>query len=172
MTILVALPFFVLRRKPEAALDKLTISRVETRGESSDAAISPDGKYVAYVLRTEAGEGIWNAQLESGSDVQVAPPEPGEHIGMKFSPDGAYLYYRLNSGNGEHDLYRVPALGGIPVKILSDVPGSIALSPDGQRIAFVRINPEAAEASPPWRPRLTIWMDYWPERRSARRSGK
>jgi hypothetical protein len=31
------------------------------------------------VLRTEAGEGIWNAQLESGSDVQVVPSEPGEH---------------------------------------------------------------------------------------------
>jgi Tol biopolymer transport system component len=146
-TVMISLLFFVLRRRPEAGLDKLTISRLETRGESSDAAISPDGKYVAYVLRTEAGEGIWNAPLESGSDEQVVPPEPGEHVGMKFSPDGAYLYYRLNSGNGEHNLYRAPALGGTPVKVLSDVPGSIAVSPDGQRIAFVRINPELAEAS-------------------------
>lgn len=145
--VLISLLFFVLRRKPEAALDKMTISRLETRGESSDAAISPDGKYVAYALRTEAGESIWNAQLQSGSDVQVTAPEPGEHMGMKFSPDGAYLYYRLNSGNGAHDLYRAPALGGIAMKIMRDVPGSIALSPDGRRIAFVRIDPEGGAAS-------------------------
>jgi serine/threonine protein kinase/sugar lactone lactonase YvrE len=147
VTILISLSLLVLRRRPEEALDKMAISRLETRGESSDAAISPDAKYVAYVLRTQAGEGIWNAQLQSGSDLQVVPPEPGEHVGMKFSSDGAYLYYRMNSGNGEHDLYRVPALGGIAVKISSDVPGSIALSPDGRHIAFIRIDPEAGAAS-------------------------
>lgn len=139
---------FVERRSPPApAFDKMTISRVATRGESSDAAISSDGKYVAYVLRAEAGESIWNTELESGSDVRVVAPEPGNHVGMKFSPNGAYLYYRLRSASGAHDLYRVPALGGMSVKILSDVPGSVALSPDGKRIALIRINPKQVEAS-------------------------
>jgi Tol biopolymer transport system component len=139
---------FVARdRRSGAALDNLTFSRLATRGQSTGAAISQDGKYVAYVLRTETGESIWTAQLESGSDVQALAPEPGEHVGLKFSPNGAYLFYRLNRSTGEHDLYRVPALGGSAVKIMNDVPGSIAISPDGKRLATVRIDPVRVEAS-------------------------
>ena len=84
-----AIAILVLRRQlPEAPFNTMTITRVATRGESTGAAISPDGKYVAYVLRDEGGESIWTTQLATGSDVRVLVPQPGEHVGMKFSPDG------------------------------------------------------------------------------------
>jgi serine/threonine protein kinase/sugar lactone lactonase YvrE len=147
--VLLAISIFLLMlRKPsDAAFDTMKIARLATRGESTGAAISEDGKYVAYVLRDETGESIWTTQLATGTDVRVIAPEHGEHVGLKFSSDGDYLYYRLNTSSGAHDLYRVSDLGGTPLKIMDDVPGSIAFAPDGKRLAFVRIDPIRLEAS-------------------------
>jgi Tol biopolymer transport system component len=143
-----AAALFVSNRKlPDAPFNTMTITRVATRGESTGAAISPDGKYVAYVLRDEGGESIWTTQLATGSDVRVIAAEPGEHVGIKFAPDGSYLYYRLNINTGAHNLYRVPAIGGVPVKVMEDVPGSFAFSPDGKRLALIRIDSARMEAS-------------------------
>ena len=146
---LVTFAAFVMsrRQQPDAPFNTMSITRVATRGESTGAAVSPDGKYVAYVLKDQGGESIWTTQLATGSDVRVIAAEPGEHVGMKFSPDGAYLCYRLNTNTGAHNLYRVPALGGAPVKVMEDVPGSFAFAPDGKHLALVRIDPARMEAS-------------------------
>ncbi len=145
LTLLVALIFLVLRRKPaDAAFDTMTIARVATRGESTGAAISEDGKYVAYVLRDEIGESIWTTQLATGTDVRVIAPEHGEHVSLKFSPDGNYLYYRLNTSDGAHDLYRVSDLGGAPLKLMGNVPGSIAFAPDGKHLGLSQSIPRGS----------------------------
>jgi serine/threonine protein kinase/Tol biopolymer transport system component len=158
--------FISHRHLPDIPFNTMTITRVATRGESTGAAISPDGKYVAYVLRDESGESIWTTQLATGSDVRVIAAEPGEHVGIKFAPDGAYLYYRLNTSAGAHNLYRVPAIGGVPLKVMEDVPGSFAFSPDGKRLALVRIDSARMEAS------LTVANGDGSETRTIRRRSR
>jgi len=149
VAVLMSVILFVSRwRQPQPSFNTtMTISRLATRGEPTTAAISSDGKYVAYVLPQEGGESIWTTQLATGSDLRVLGPEAGVHLGMKFSPDGSYLYYRLNTSTGAHNLYRVPALGGTPVKLMDDVPGTIAFAPDGKHLAVVRIDPLRFEAA-------------------------
>ena len=48
------------------------------------------------------------------------------------------MYFVRREWRPEQTLYRVPALGGVPTKILVDVHSPITLSPDGSRFAFVR----------------------------------
>ena len=56
-----------------------------------------------------------------------------------FSPDGNYVYYQAyDKDNPQGALFQVPAFGGVPRKILSNITSVIALSPDGSRFAFIR----------------------------------
>ncbi|HJR61156.1 MAG TPA: protein kinase [Vicinamibacterales bacterium] len=104
-------------------------------------AISPDGKYVAYVTRGE-GYSVWLRQLATGSDVRIVPEQPTQLQALVFSPDGNYLYYSSSdrgSANVVYSwLYSVPTIGGQPRKVLFDVDTPVAFSPDGAQIAFGR----------------------------------
>jgi Tol biopolymer transport system component len=72
------------------------------------------------------------------------PPEPLEYLGLRFSPDGNYLYFvRGEPGQPLKNVYRAPVLGGTPQKLISDVDTNITFSPDGRRLAYtVNNNPE------------------------------
>jgi Tol biopolymer transport system component len=71
--------------------------------------------------------------------MQLAAIGEDECPGLAFSPDGNYVYFvRRNPRQPGGDLYRVPFLGGNPVKMISEVSGPPAISPDGRRVAFVR----------------------------------
>ncbi len=105
-------------------------------------AISPDGKYVAYVTRDDQGFALWMRQVATGSDVRILPHQPTQITGLVFSPDGNYVYYAggdEGSANMVYSwLYSVPALGGQPRKILFDVDTPVAFSPDRRQMAFGR----------------------------------
>jgi len=71
--------------------------------------------------------------------VQIVPPAD-IYIGRQtFSPDGNYVYYAaIDKDNPQGVLLQVPALGGVPRKILSNIASAITFSPDGSRLAFIR----------------------------------
>ena len=127
---------------PKSALPPqvMRINRITTTGKASGAAISPDGRYVAYLSDT----GLWIRQVATNSDVQIAPPAQdfSFHQGLTFSPDGHHLYY---VGKVRTDpapvLYKMPALGGTIRKLIVGVHSQITLSPDGKRLAFIRNAP-------------------------------
>ncbi len=126
-----------------ATLDtrNITIKPLTENGQVIDfAAISSDGRLLAYGRR-EGERSLRVKQIATGSEVTVVPPQAGLFgPGATFSPDGNYLYYPHTDPENPNNLslYRVPALGGPPRQIVSDVAGSVAFSPDGQRIAYVR----------------------------------
>jgi Tol biopolymer transport system component len=134
-------------------LEGMRITRLTFTGQVKDAAISPDGKYVAIVNRDSGGRSIWVYQIATGSSAQVVPDDIGFWpwgARLTFSPDGNYIYYEnLDSteGAGLYGLYRVPMVGGTPRKLVSDVDSAVTFSPDGKRLAFMRNSNQRAEAA-------------------------
>lgn len=125
----------------------MRISRVTSGGEVSDAAVSPDGKYVSYFLSESEGQSLWIRQVAAPGTLRIVAPEAGEHASLTFTPDGNYLYYVRKGEDGLGVLYRRPALGGDANKILPGVTGPISFAPDGKHFAFIRMDPARWEAA-------------------------
>jgi Tol biopolymer transport system component/predicted Ser/Thr protein kinase len=128
-------------RAPEAVpftIDHL--QRLTTTGTAFLAAISPDGRYVVHVkVEGNGAAGLWTRQTATTSDVRIVPPGDVRFDGVSFSPDANYIYYNAYEGvGGVASLYKVPVLGGTPVRLVEDVDSAVAFSPDQKQIAFMR----------------------------------
>jgi Tol biopolymer transport system component len=137
--------FGTRRAQPErSSFETMKITRITSDGKSRVSVISPDGKYVVHAVIASGLQSLWTLQLASRSEVQIVPPEDVIYHGLSFSPDGNYVYF-ISAPTKNYlfkTLYQVPVLGGAPRKILADVDSPVAFSPDGSRIAYVRVNPE------------------------------
>lgn len=132
-------------KSPAFALEKMRLNKVTTSGKAVMAAISPDGRYVAYALNDLGQQSLQVRQVATTSSIQVVSPEKARYVGLTFSPDGNYIYYvRFEDEHPLGALYRVPVLGGVPRLLLARIDSRITFSPDGQRFAFVRNDPGAA----------------------------
>ena len=92
------------------------VSRLTQDGRAGrGAAISPDGRYVAYFVGDDKGRmGLWVQQVATSSAVQVVPPTEGVICNARFSPDGNYVYYcSYPPTRNSSRLYRVAVLGGV-----------------------------------------------------------
>src|ERR1700720_3703201 len=135
-------------RKTESSFEQMTITPVSSSGNTYGAAISPDGKWLAYLSDEHGISAIWVRQLGTGSTAQVMAPSNGNFKGLTFSPDGNYLYFvKGEPGTGLSKLYQVPSLGGTPRELIVDVDSPVTFSPDGKQIAFVRQSSTAGTSS-------------------------
>ena len=130
---------------PAIKLDQLTYN-----GKTFSAAISPDGKYVAYAMWEGGKQSLWLKQTTIvGAGQRVRPPADLSYLWLSFSPDNASLYYLTNDGAGISSvLYQIPVLESAPPrKVIANVWSKVALSPNGQRLAFVRVYPNQGESA-------------------------
>jgi Tol biopolymer transport system component len=125
-------------KKPDWSVIAPKLQRLTTSGNASDAAISPDGKWVAHVKNDAGQQSLWLRQVVTASDTQVVPPSLQDYNGITFSKDGNYIYYVLGEPNSLRTLYQVPVLGGASRKVIEGVTSPVSLSPDGARLAFMR----------------------------------
>ena len=118
----------------------MQISKVTNSGNVSNVSISPDGRYLVYVLREPGGLGLWTREVGTRSDIRILAPQPGSFQGITFSPDGRFLFFarRRPEGHPTADLYTVAVLGGTPRIVLKDVDTPPGFSPDGKQFMFVR----------------------------------
>lgn len=132
---------FVFWGKPSSPSQPLKIERVTTNGKVSDAAISPDGKYVVYVLVDGGQPSVWIKQIASQSEVQILPPFEGKYWWVGFTPDSNFVNF-VRQGNAEKtpSLYQMPVLGGVQKLLVSGTYGGVGYSPDGERFAWIQGN--------------------------------
>jgi Tol biopolymer transport system component len=123
------------------ALHDMKISAQTNRGDVTEAAISPDGRYLAYLTGVAGQVSVRVRQVATGSDVQVVPAEDGFFQGLSFSQDGNYLFYSRSKRDAPRykTLMQVPSLGGESHERAFDVDSRVSFSPDGKRVAFIRI---------------------------------
>ena len=134
------------RDKQAAPFQTMNVARLTTTGRVTEAAISPDGKYVAFVMNDAAGQNIWMRQVATSSSVLIAPAGAAQYTGLIFSPDGNYVYYvKQEEGLPGSGLYQMPVLGGASKKITERVHGGITFSPNGKQMAFARWRPGRGE---------------------------
>jgi eukaryotic-like serine/threonine-protein kinase len=134
--------YALLSRSRPAPFQNFSVSKVTETGKATQVAISPDGKYILSVLADNGQQSLWLRNVPTGSNTQVVPPGPVNYLGLRFSPDGNYLYFVRNDldTNAFHYLFRAPVLGGTPEKLVTDIDTNISFSPDGKKIAYMTGN--------------------------------
>jgi Tol biopolymer transport system component/serine/threonine protein kinase len=129
---------FVAPHQSNAHFQKVKLTRLTTVGNAIEAAVSPDGKFIAYTQRENGKYSLWTKAVATVSALQIV--QNAEGLGMdclRFSPDGNYVYYWAEEKSGPGVLYQIPVLGGTAKKMLAQVDTPITFSPDGKQFAFV-----------------------------------
>ena len=115
------------------------ITKLTNTGKSEQAAISPDGKYVAHAVNDGDKQSLWVRHVATSRNVEIVPPLEGRFSGISFSRDSNYVYYTvIERSRPVAILYQIGALGGTPKRLVEDVDSPISISPDSTRFVFRR----------------------------------
>jgi Tol biopolymer transport system component len=119
-------------------------------------AISPDGKWIAYLSNARGPTDIWVRYLSGGDPVNLTATTTLEIqsrvdlAGLAISPDGALIAFDAGAMKGtpaaQFDAWVIPApQGGTPRKVV-ELGRALRWSPDGSQIAFVRPGSSAGDS--------------------------
>jgi hypothetical protein len=134
-------PLFPVRHLAVPFQD-FTIAQATDTGDSVEAAISPDGKYILSIIEQNGKRGLFLRHIATGSTTQVVAQGSDYYTAPVFSSDGNYLYFLAaqNASSEIRTLLRAPVLGGRPQTLVRNVSVEASVAPDEQLID-VRIVP-------------------------------
>jgi dipeptidyl aminopeptidase/acylaminoacyl peptidase len=134
---------------------------------ATDPEISPDGRTIAYVRKSndimtdKAHPTIWLIDVATGQQRPLLTGT-GSYFSPRWSPDGSRLAYVAAEG-GSPQLYVRWMANGESARItgLPDSPAALAWSPDGRRIAYTMFVPDepATLGKAPPKPEGAKWAD-------------
>ena len=144
---MIIIPILVmLAQGPAAATRTLTVDDVFRIQRVSDPRVSPDGKWVAYVVATpdlaadKSTNRIWMVATAAGGGDPIALTAKGSSASSpRWSPDGKYLGFLASRGeDAETQVWVLNRLGGEAEQLTSvkQGVGSFVWSPDGGRLAL------------------------------------
>jgi serine/threonine protein kinase/Tol biopolymer transport system component len=142
------LPRFLVRNtSPISPLQQMRFTRIPVSGDTGLPFISPDGRFIARVVREKSKNSLRLRQIAGAVEREIVPPTDGDFYGgVTFSSDSSSIYYVMGEpGKVLRHLYRVSVLGGDPQKVLEDIDTAVAVSADGKRLAFRRHLPTTRE---------------------------
>ena len=141
--------FVLFRRPPQNPLANAHFTRLtDWEGVERDAAISPDGKFVAFVSDRDGPFDIWLAELGGGEFVNLThgkdPNLDFELPVVGFANAGSELW--IHDASPTSPLLLTPLMGGEPRTFLAKGPRgrppvNAAWSPDGSRLAYHTSDP-------------------------------
>jgi Tol biopolymer transport system component len=122
---------------PANPLEKAHFTRV-TDFKSVEAAISPDGRFVAFVSDHDGPFDVWLTQVGTGRQTNLtqgkAGPLPGPLRSVGFSGNGSEIW--LGGGDIGMRLRLMPLTGGTLRNFLGEEVVNLAWSPDGERVVY------------------------------------
>ena len=103
-------------------------------GLTTDPAISPDGKLLAYASDSGGEENlaIWVQQVAGGRPMRLTS-DSADNTEPNFSPDGTRIAFRSQREGG--GIYVISALGG-EERLIAKAGHGPRFSPDGRWIAY------------------------------------
>ncbi|HEY9284714.1 MAG TPA: winged helix-turn-helix domain-containing protein [Pyrinomonadaceae bacterium] len=113
-------------------------TQLTNTGQVLRAAVSPDGKYVAYVQSDRGQESLWLRQVATAGGIELVRPSDSHFVGITFSPDSDSIFYvKYGRDPAISGLYQIAVLGGASRKLLTDIDSQISFAPDKKHFAFV-----------------------------------
>ncbi|MDY0354884.1 MAG: S9 family peptidase [Sedimentisphaerales bacterium] len=131
-----SLPAVAQQMHPFSIHDMLAMDRI------SDPQVSPDGQWIAFVVRTtdlEANRGRTDLWLvgRDGAGLRQLTSHPDSDSNPRWGPDSRSVWF-LSSRSGSSQVWRIAIDGGEATQV-TDEPlgvGNLIVSPDGRHIGF------------------------------------
>jgi len=114
----------------QVRVSQLTANPTDDRVRA--AAISPDGKYVAFSDET----GFYLRQIDTGETHTLTLPAGLAMDSVSWFPDSAHMAVALHGDGKGSALWEISALGG-GARLLINEGRSPSVSPDGRQVAFI-----------------------------------
>jgi serine/threonine protein kinase/Tol biopolymer transport system component len=138
--LLTATAIWELVRPPAAPpnlFEKAHFARV-TDFESVEAAISPDGRFAAFLSDHDGPFDVWLTQVGTGHEINLTHGTVGQLPtplrSVRFSSDGSEI--AIGGADMGTRLQLMPLIGGAPRNFLAENAADVGWSPDGAHIAY------------------------------------
>ena len=147
LALLVALGLWLLTNRPRPEVENPFSNAQFTpltdfKAADTDPAISPDGKFVAFLSDRGGTFDIWVIQADGSGLANLTHGRIGDARAplraVGFSGDGSEVW---SGGTEQRRLMLWPLIGGAPRDFLDEHAAEVAWSPDGDRLVYHKWDP-------------------------------
>lgn len=115
------------------------ITKITANGIANAAAISPDGKLVAYTTSSSGKSALWLRDVATGKTRSLTPSTQGNIAALDFTNGGksiGYVHY-WSEQSSDRTLFLLNINGGAPRKVVGPFGGGGAITTDGSRAVTI-----------------------------------
>ncbi len=147
-----------------AAPDTRVIRLTDLPGLAESPAISPDGKSVAFTAGVGGKRQVFVQLIAGGAPLQLTR-DGADHERPRWSPDSSSILYFSPAVPGaiQGNIWEIPALGGMPRRVVDSMGGADVSHADG-RLALFRLAKEGIQlvTAPPDASRFDVVAGFAP----------